>query len=497
MMHDQDHHFEPPKMEAFLNDRLSQNEQHLFVAHLDRCETCRLSLETAAGTSRWWDEAKTCLTEQQPTSGSTSGISSQDGPVLDDRLRRQLGQILAPSDDPRMLGRIGTFEIVGIIGRGGTGIVLKAFDPSLDRFVAIKILAPELAITGAARERFAREARAAAAVTHENVIPIHAVSEFMGHGYIVMQYVPGHSLEYRIRVEGPLQIDVILRIGMHVARALAAARQQGLVHRDIKPANILLEEGIDRPVVTDFGLARVANDASLTNSGVVSGTPNYMSPEQASGENVDAKSDLFSLGSVMYAMCVGHPPFRSDTVLGVLRRVSDDDQSSIRAQNAAVPSWLEDFVFRLLEKRPQDRFDSAEEVAQLLSKELAYQQNPTGLAEPERSWARGPHGSKRDRLTLSVTLLLIGAASFVLALWPRTPESDAKKSPTPSRTHYEQQMPSMSTAQWDTEWSLAIREAEQLERSPATDETRVFVDAWMEEAVGVQRIIEELEADPE
>ena len=204
-----------------------------------------------------------------------------------------------------MLGRFDGYEIVGIIGFGGMGVVLKGFEPALDRYVAVKLLVPHLASSGAARARFDREARAAAAVLHENVVAIHRVAEAKDLPYLVMPYMAGESLQKRLDERGPMQINQILRIGMQIASGLEAAHAQGLVHRDIKPANILLDKGVERVTITDFGLARAADDASLTRSGVIAGTPLYMSPEQARGEPLDCRSDLFSLGSVLYTMCVG------------------------------------------------------------------------------------------------------------------------------------------------------------------------------------------------
>src|SRR6202007_1088279 len=148
--------------------------------------------------------------------------------------------------------------------------------------------------------------KAAAAVVHEHVVAIHGVDTWKGLPYLVMSFVPGRSLQERIDREGPLQVKEILRIGMQAASGLAAAHAQGLVHRDVKPANILLENGVERTRLTDFGLARAGSDAALTQSGVVAGTPQYMAPEQARGETVDHRADLFSLGSTLYAMCTGH-----------------------------------------------------------------------------------------------------------------------------------------------------------------------------------------------
>src|SRR5262249_6068127 len=212
---------------------------------------------------------------------------------------------LSPSGRPDALGRLAHYEILEVIGRGSMGIVLRGFDEKLHRVVAIKVMAAQLATSAAARRRFTREAQAQAAVSHDHIVTIHAVEEATGLPYLVMQFVAGMSLQERLDRNGPLELHEILRIGMQTASGLAAAHAQGLIHRDIKPANILLENGVERVKVTDFGLARAAVDASLTQSGVVAGTPHYMSPEQARGDAVDQRTDLFSLGSVLYAMCTG------------------------------------------------------------------------------------------------------------------------------------------------------------------------------------------------
>src|SRR5215472_18420835 len=185
------------------------------------------------------------------------------------------------------------------------GIVLKAFEPALHRPVAIKVLAPALAGSATARRRFTREAQAAAAVSHDHVVTVHGVSEAEGLPYLVMQYVAGESLQQRLDRTGPLEVAEVVRIGLQAASGLAAAHAQGLIHRDVKPANILLEGGLARVKITDFGLARTADDVGLTQAGVVAGTPEYMAPEQARGEQVDSGADLFSLGSVLYACCTG------------------------------------------------------------------------------------------------------------------------------------------------------------------------------------------------
>src|SRR5262245_42119834 len=202
-----------------------------------------------------------------------------------------------------------------------------------------------------------------------------------------MPYVMGRSLQDRLDAAGPLETIETVRIALQTAQGLAAAHAQGLVHRDIKPANILLENGVQRVRITDFGLARASDDASQTQSGFIAGTPQYMSPEQARGEAIDARADLFSLGSVMYAMCAGHPPFRAETSFAVLRRVCEDTPRDVREINAETPAWLARIVEKLLAKSPDERFQSASNLADLLERWLAHLQQPSVIPPPESHFA--------------------------------------------------------------------------------------------------------------
>lgn len=298
------------------------------------------------------------------------------------------------------------------------GIVLKGFDAALSRYAAIKVLSPHYASSGAARQRFAREAQAAAAVVHDNVIGIHGVYEFNRLPYLVMPYVKGESLQKRIDRAAPLSVAEVLRIASQSAKGLAAAHDQGLVHRDIKPGNILLPANVERVIITDFGLARAADDASLTRSGVIAGTPQYMSPEQAKGDPIDHRSDLFSLGSMMYAMCTGHPPFRAESPYGILRRITDNEPRSIRDINHDIPDWLEAIVLKLLKKQPDHRYLTAAEVATLLEDCLAHVQQPMRVDLPSSL----PQPSRRQRTTtkrVMGTLLIVVTAAIVFCfiLW--------------------------------------------------------------------------------
>jgi serine/threonine protein kinase len=396
------------RIERFLHCQLTEQEERELHRHLEQCDSCRQLLEQTSAEAGWWQQASDYLSPDpwdRDLASADGDLGTSDANLASaDRSRpgdtqvhldseasdpRQtplfVTQFLDATDDPRMLGRFGGCEIVGVIGYGGMGIVLKGFDAPLNRYVAIKVLAPHLATRAPARQRFAREAQAAAAVVHENVIAIHGVSEARGLPFLVMPYVRGASLQKRLDQQGALGLAEILRIGMQIASGLAAAHAQGLVHRDIKPANILLDDGVERVTITDFGLARAADDASLTRTGMIAGTPLFMSPEQARGEAVDHRSDLFSLGSVLYTICTGVPPFRAETTYGVLRQITDTAPRPIRDLRAEIPDWLCGIVLRLLAKEPAQRFPSAGEVAQLLESCLAHVQQPTRIPLPKRA----------------------------------------------------------------------------------------------------------------
>ncbi len=372
----------PDQLLTFLRGQMSAREETELQQHLNDCVACRERLENTAADAIVWSEAREYFGHGALHPSARDSSDEHEEANQGSQRIRQVLDSLRPTDDPESLGRIGGYEVTGVVGAGGMGVVLKAHDRSLDRIVAIKVISPHLASSGSARKRFAREAKAAAAVLHPNVIAIHSVASEDANPYLVMPFVRGASLQKRIDSHGPLPLKDTLRIGAQIAAGLAAAHEQGLVHRDIKPANILLEEGVERVTITDFGLARAVDDASMTCSGVIAGTPQYMSPEQVCGAPIDARSDLFSLGGVLYAMCTGRPPFRAETTFGVLHRIANDKPTPLGEVNSDVPEWLGHIVERLMAKRPDDRFQSAAQVAELLEGCLAHVQQPTAIPLP-------------------------------------------------------------------------------------------------------------------
>jgi serine/threonine protein kinase len=274
---------------------------------------------------------------------------------------------LAPPSEPGALGRLDHYEVLEVVGRGGMGVVLRARDTKLLRIVALKVLAALVAASSTARQRFLREARAAAAVRDERVVTIYAVCDDATVPYLVMEFIDGCTLEALLRSGGSLEVKEILRIGIEVARGLAAAHQHGLIHRDVKPANILMGSAVQHVKLSDFGLARSAGDPSLTDAGIIAGTPLYMAPEQVAGEPIDVRADLFSLGSVLYELCTGQPAFQAATSFAVMRRICDETPRPIRELNPNVPEPLCRLIDRLHAKNPADRPASANEVADLLA----------------------------------------------------------------------------------------------------------------------------------
>ena len=428
------------RFRLLLQDSLPEQIEDEVVAHLESCDACCDKLEQLAADRRWWGRATSILQRRESELAAhafdelSPPHSNGPHPFVDvassDAVASEADEsfaadfavsFLEPSDKPGSLGRLGDFELQEVIGRSAMGVVLKGIQPELNRLVAVKVMAPHLATSGAARKRFAREAQAAAAIVHPHVMPIHSVNATTKLPYLVMPYIAGESLQQRLDREGPLGLADILRIGLQTAEALAAVHAQGLVHRDVKPGNILLEKGVNRVLLADFGLARAVDDASLARTGVIAGTPQFMSPEQAVGDMIDHRSDLFSLGSVLYSMAAGRPPFRSETTFGVLRRIREIQPRSIEQINPDIPPWLQRLIAKLHAKEPGERFQSAAEVAHVLEQCLAHVHQPS--APLPREALESPVTAKAKETArrllpaswlLTLTLILATAGGFAI-----------------------------------------------------------------------------------
>jgi hypothetical protein len=331
---------------------------------------------------------------------------------------------LRPPLVPDELGRLAGFRILEVLGQGGMGLVLRAEDVQLRRQVALKVIRPERAADPATRERFLREARSAALLQHDHVMVIHQVGEDNGVPFLTMPLLTGQTLAARLSAGPPLTVAEQLRIGREIAEGLAAAHDKGLIHRDIKPSNVWLEEPQGRVKVLDFGLARSAVlSADLTPPEGVLGTPAYMSPEQAHGRALDARSDLFSLGCVLFQMATGTQPFARDSVEATMWAVMEHQPPAPLALNAAIPPALSGLITGLLAKDPDNRPRSAREVAEILRRLEAGESVPTTdlPALPARRLRPG------HLIAAAVAaVLLIGVGVFALgkAMWPgRTQET--------------------------------------------------------------------------
>lgn len=290
--------------------------------------------------------------------------SSADTEVLADRAAEVLRCVTTPDDGQKTLGSIGDYQLMRLLGSGSTGVVFQAIDQKLDRTVALKVLRPSLG--SVARERFIAEARLAASIEHPNVVTIYQVGQHDRLAFIAMQWLPGQTLEAKLHSTAAMADEDVRRISAQVAAGLQAAHQRQLVHRDIKPANVWISDD-DEVKILDFGLARIVDDnPGLTATGMLAGTPNFMSPEQTKGHELDGRSDLFSLGCMMYRMATGKLAFGATSILGTLQAIQNEQPTPPKLVNVDISSDLSDLTMALLEKQPANRPESAEQVVTML-----------------------------------------------------------------------------------------------------------------------------------
>ena len=341
--------------------------------------------------------------------------------------------------------RLGPYEISALLGAGGMGEVYRARDTRLDRLVAIKVLAPELAAAGSFNERFDREARSIAALSHPNICTLHDVGRQDGVDFLVMEYLDGETLAARLARQvssggrrASLPLDEMLRIGTELADALAAAHRAAIVHRDLKPGNVMLTKRGAK--VLDFGLAKLgaglvgdmhAHSATstrpLTGIGALVGTLPYMAPEQLEGRDVDARTDIFALGSILYEMAAGRRPFSGESQASLIAAILDREPEPISQIDALTPPGLDRLVRKCLAKDPEARWQGASDVAD----ELRWIASGSGAAVAATPVLVSRQGRSRVRLLWAAAITVLAlAASGSAVMWlsrqPPSPSSDAR-----------------------------------------------------------------------
>jgi eukaryotic-like serine/threonine-protein kinase len=321
-----------------------------------------------------------------------------------------------------MIGQIiSHYKILQKLGDGGMGVVYKAEDTKLNRMIAIKLLPPGLTGDPEAKERLIREAQAASSLQHQNICTIHEVGETDdGEMFICMDYYEGETLKEKLSGEQakgsiPIPISQAIDISIQIARGLAKAYEKGIIHRDIKPANIMItKEGVIK--ILDFGLAKVFGKSKLTQTGKAIGTVTYLSPEQAEGKKVDSRTDIWSLGVVLYEMCTGKLPFEREQDAAVIYAILDKDPLIPSQTGSSVPEIMDDVILRCLQKKPADRYQSAEE---LLSDLIAIEKEFSGKEISSSIWERKIIRLKRTikntwKLSLIVAFLILIAGGIFL-----------------------------------------------------------------------------------
>ena len=319
------------------------------------CPHCATANTTA---SRFCGSCGTDLTDVPPTAPAVHPDVAKD-------------DVLAMLID----ATLGEYDIYGLLGRGGMASVYLALDLALNRKVAIKVMSPALLSGEDAVARFKREAQTAAGLQHPNIIPIYAVRQTPKLVFFVMKYIEGRPLDSIVKELGSMPLDIARPILSQVANALQFAHKKGVVHRDIKPANIMVDED-GNAIVTDFGIAKVAEAKGLTMTGATVGTPYYMSPEQYSGTNITGAADQYSLGIVAYEMLTGRTPFEGDSIMTVMKGHLMDAPPPIQDRRSDLPKNVADTIMRMLEKAPEDRFPDLSEFVKALDARVLPDDDP-------------------------------------------------------------------------------------------------------------------------
>jgi serine/threonine protein kinase len=421
----------PPKeiLEKLLPGALPPEEADTVQQHVVRCPRCQAVLDRLSDDPELQDWAVQARS-RQADADDQSALESVVGALRSSSMQRAAPKaasgppatalgFLGPADRPGDLGCLGTYAIEAELGRGGMGIVLRAFDPALQRRVAVKVLRPDRA-DDQAKARFVQEARAAAQLNHDHVVRIHAVvNPPEGVPYFIMEYVAGPTLTELVRSKGSLPPGEAVGLIVQIADGLVAAHAAGLIHRDVKPSNILIDPDTGRAKITDFGLARLGTTVSkLTQEGVLAGTPAYMSPEQVqASEHLDGRTDVYSLGMTLYEALTGKNPFHGAAHV-VLQQVLAEEPRPPRQLDDRIPRDVETICLKALAKEPNRRYQTAAEFAEDLrrwQRGEPVRARPTGRVERLWRWCR-----RRPRVAaLSAALVIAILTGLGGILWER------------------------------------------------------------------------------
>ena len=435
----------PETLADFLLGNLTPTELETCEQHLASCDPCVDTIrdlkadDTLSGLARNAMLAKKSVAPESTDSEmelveqlivkmetmphSSHSLSSNDQQRSIAGRSAEVQRLLSAPLEADDIGALGEYRLLRLLGAGSTGVVYQAVDQRLQRMVALKILRPSLG--EAARERFVAEARATAAIEHPNVVTIYEVGPEGPLSYIAMQWLPGQTLEEKLCESEVLPLDEVRQLAIQIAKGLAAAHEQGLIHRDIKPANIWIPADGSGAKILDFGLVRIADeDPQLTCTGMIAGTPCYMSPEQSRGQTLDQRSDLFSLGCLVYQSLLGRLPFRSDNALATLQSIQRDQPTPPVELDPAIPADISDLVMCLLAKTPNRRPPSASAVVQALNSSRTNWTFDSSSADQAAKIGISPSSGRDDRsvrwwktLTATMALLTLGTIGFAGAMW--------------------------------------------------------------------------------
>jgi serine/threonine protein kinase len=407
------------QLQALILGLVERDAAAALEKHLAECTRCSDTLKTVPLSDAMVEalrrraQPREERAEVAPWAERVRALAPAGGDAKGDQ--EEVAHLLAPPEMSDEIGRLGGYRVLRVLGVGGMGIVFEAEDPQLERLLALKVMRPSLAAFPTYRERFLREARAAAAIDHDHIVAIHQVGQERGVPFLAMPRLKGESLRMRLQRERRLPVPDVLRLGREIAEGLAAAHERGLLHRDIKPDNIWLDSR-GRVKILDFGLARSCHaEKNLTQSGDVLGTPNYMAPEQALGRAVDTRCDLFSLGAVLYRMATGEPPFTGDSAAEVLVALAQSEPASPSVSTDGIPPALDDLILELLAKDPAERPHSSHEVAARLA-EMESQAAATVKRRKSPFWLRGWASKRRSRKQGSRTKTALGAGLLAIVM---------------------------------------------------------------------------------